>query len=58
MYNEYLETYIEEYKTLSNNKKRKLGNTYDPIKIFLEAYNYAAWFESETLQGKVIKKNL
>ena len=28
-------------------KKRKLGNKYYPINLFLGAYNYDVWFESE-----------
>ena len=28
-------------------EKRKLVNKYDPINLFLEAYNYDVWFESE-----------
>ena len=30
-------------------KKRKLGNKYDPVDLFLEACNYDVWFESEEL---------
>ena len=31
---------------LSDNKKRKLGNKYDPIILFLETYNYDDWFQN------------
>ena len=47
LYNEYLEIYFDEYKALSDAQKRKLGNKYDPINLFLETYNYDAWFENE-----------
>ena len=26
--------------------KRLFGNKYDPINLFLEAYNYDVWFQS------------
>ena len=32
---------------LSDKKKRKLGNKYDPINLFLETYNYDDWFENK-----------
>ena len=35
LYNEYLEIYFDEYKALSDVKKRNLGNKYDPINLFL-----------------------
>ena len=47
LYNEYLEIYFDEYEALSDAQKRKLGNKYDPINLFLETYNYDAWFENE-----------
>ena len=47
LYNEYLEIYFDEYKALSDAQKRKLGNKYDPINLFLETYNYDNWFENE-----------
>ena len=31
---------------LSNSKKRKLGNKYGPINLFLETYNYDDWLEN------------
>ena len=41
MYNEYLETYFQQYMDLSDNKKGKLGNKYDPFNLFLvNTYNY------------------
>ena len=30
-----------------HDKKRKLGNKYDPINLFIEKYNYDVWLESE-----------
>ena len=41
--------YFYKFKALSNVKKRKLGNKYDSINLFLKAYNYYVWFESEEL---------
>ena len=32
---------------LSDNKKRKLGNKFDPINVFLETYNYDVGFENK-----------
>ena len=43
----HLEIYFDEYKTLSDVQKRKLGNKYDPINLILETYNYDVWFENE-----------
>ena len=28
-------------------RKRRLGNKYDPINLFLETYDYDAWFENK-----------
>ena len=28
-------------------RKRRLGNKYDPISLFLETYDYDAWFENK-----------
>ena len=39
LYNEYLEIYFDEYKTLSGSHKRNLGNKYDPTNLFLETYD-------------------
>ena len=49
LYNGLQETYFYKYRALSDVKKRKLGNKYGPINLFLEAYNYDVWFESEEL---------
>ena len=46
LYSQYLEIYFDEYKALSDIKKRK-SNKYDPINLFLETYNYYVWFENE-----------
>ena len=32
---------------LSDNKKRKLGNKFDPINVFLETYSYDVGFENK-----------
>ena len=47
LYNEYLETYFDEYNTLSDAQERELHDKYDPINLFLETYNYNIWFENE-----------
>ena len=33
--------------TISDDKKRKLGDKYDPEKLFLEGYDYAVWSENK-----------
>ena len=46
---------------LSDAKKRKLGNLYGPVYLFLETYNYVSGLEMKNQliqEGKVIKKNL
>ena len=47
LYNEYLEIYFNQYNYLSDARKRKFGNKYDPINLFLETHNYNTWFENE-----------
>ena len=37
---------FDEYKALSDAKKIRMGNKYDPINLFLETYNYV-WFGNE-----------
>ena len=39
LYNEYLEIYFDEYKTLSGSHKRNLDNKYDPTNLFFETYD-------------------
>ena len=34
--NMYLGTYFDQFMTLSDNKRGKLGNKYDPVNLFLE----------------------
>ena len=55
LYNEYLETYFDEYNTLSDAQERELHDKYDPINLFLEIYNYNIWFENE--EELIDKKN-
>ena len=47
---------------LSDNKKNKLGNKYEPVNLFLvDTYNYGGWFRNEKSTNKtrkVIKNNL
>ena len=33
--------------TLSDANKRKLGDKYDPEKLFLEGYDYSVWSENK-----------
>ena len=47
LYNEHLQIYFDQYKTLSDAQKRNLGNKYDPINLFLDTYDYNVWFENE-----------
>ena len=52
-YNEYLRTYFDQYMALSDVKKRKVGNKYDPANFFLvDVYNYNDWF----IKGKSTDK--
>ena len=46
LYNEYLEIYFDGYKTVSDAKK-ELGDKYNPVNLFREAYNYDHWSENE-----------
>ena len=57
LYNEYLVIHFDEYKSLSDAKKRELGNKYGPINLFLEKYNYDIWFENEELVGIISRKS-
>ena len=52
LYNDLLEVYFHKYKALSDVKKRKLGNKYDRINLFLEGYNYDVWLETEQSSDK------
>ena len=45
--NEVPEIYFNEYKVLSDAKKRELGNKFDPTNLFLETQNCDIWFENE-----------
>ena len=52
LYNGYPEIYFNEYKALLQMlKKRKVGNKYDPVSLFLETYNF--WFENEKWTASV-----
>ena len=56
-----LEIYFNQFMALSDAKKRKLGNLYGPVYLFLETYNYVSGLEMKNQliqEGKVIKKNL
>ena len=58
LYNEYLEIYFDEYKTLPNVREKTLGNKYDPINLFLEPSNNDVWFENEKLTYTTTKSDL
>ena len=47
LYNEYLEIYFNQYMTLSDAEKRKLGYKYDPEDLFLKGYDYSVWSENK-----------
>ena len=48
MCNDYPKTYFNQSMALSDNRKSKLGNKYDPVNIFLVyLYNYDGWFKNE-----------
>ena len=50
MYNEYLETYFDQYMALSDNKKSKLGNRYDPVNLFLvNTYHYETCYKKRRI---------
>ena len=44
-------------QTLSDAKKRKLGNKYGPINLFIETYNYDVWFENEESTDTTSRKS-
>ena len=67
-YNEFLEIYFDEYKSLPNAEKRELGNKYDSTNFFLEHITMISkricWFiivpplegdEKEVKEGKGLK---
>ena len=55
--NEYLEIYFDEYKAFSDAKKRKVGNKYDLINLFLETYDYNVWFKNKESTDKTSRKS-
>ena len=57
LHNEYLEIYFYQYKALSYDRKRKLGNKYGPINLFLETYNYNNWFKNEERPDTTSRKS-
>ena len=46
LYHNFLEIYYDEYNELSDTKKRKAGDNYDP-ESFLKGYNYIVWSENK-----------
>ena len=66
MYDNALETYFDQYMTLSDNKKRKLDNKYDLVNLFpllICLFKHRIMISGLKMknrliqQGKVIKKN-
>ena len=50
--NKLLETYFDEYKKLSDAKRKNIKLKYDPTNFFLKTYNYDLWFGNEELNDK------
>ena len=48
LYNEYLGVHCDQYMTLSEAKKRKLDNKYEPKNLFLKGFDYSVWSEKLT----------
>ena len=42
---------------LSDIKKRKLGNKYKPINLFIETYNYDGWLENKVSTDTARKRD-
>ena len=57
MYHEEIDIYFDQCIALSDNRKRKLGNKYDPINLLLKAYDYGVWFENEELINTIRKSD-
>ena len=58
LYNEYLENYYDQYMDLSDAKKRKFDDMYDPEELFLEEYDYSVpplEGDEEVKEGKGLK---
>ena len=47
LYNNFLEIYYDQYNELSDAKKRKLGNNYDPETFFLKGHDYSGLVENK-----------
>ena len=56
-YNEYLDMYFNKYEALSIAEKRKLGNKYVPINLFLKTCHYNVWFENKKLTDTTSRKS-
>ena len=52
LYNEYLEIYFNQYTTLSDAKKGKLDDNYDPENLFFEGYDYSVQSKKEESNAK------
>ena len=47
LHNDLLAIYFNEYNELPDAQRNKMEHKYDPTKLFLETYNYVAWFENK-----------
>ena len=47
LYNSYLETYYDEYNKLSDAKKRKFGDNYDPEILFFKGCDCSVLLETK-----------
>ena len=55
LYNEYLEIYFSQYTTLSDAKKGKLDDNYDPENLFLKDMIIVC---GQRRKNQMLKKNL
>ena len=51
-YNEFLETYFDEYSKFPAAKTKKTGSKYKPKEFFLENYNHDDWYKGYTKSKK------
>ena len=47
LYNEFLETYYDQYYCLLHAKRKKMNHKYKPKKLFIKGYNYSMWSKHE-----------
>ena len=51
-YNEFLETYFDEYSKFSAAKTKKTDSKYKPKEFFQENYNYDDWYKEGYTKSK------